>query len=77
MRIAERLRQRLQHLPLPINNQNLQVTVSIGVHFVESSALKIEPLLQQADSALYQAKANGRNRVHAKQATADATAPAE
>lgn len=76
LRIAERLRQRLQHLPLAINNQNLQVTVSIGVHFVESSALQIEPLLQQADSALYQAKANGRNRVHAEPATADVIAPA-
>ncbi len=74
MRIAERLRQRLQHLPLAINDQNLQVTVSIGVHFVESASLKIEPLLQQADQALYEAKANGRNRVHARQATVETAA---
>jgi two-component system, cell cycle response regulator len=42
------------------------VTVSMGVAAgVSEQSPKIEDLLQQADEALYVAKQNGRNRVHA------------
>ncbi len=67
--IAERLRQRLQDLPVGIGDRSLSVTVSIGVHHSEEPTADIEPMLQKADQALYTAKANGRNRVQSMQAT--------
>jgi two-component system cell cycle response regulator len=65
--VAERLR-RAVHIkafnggskpgPLPL-------TISIGVAGVESRSDTLEHMLKRADEALYRAKRDGRNRVHA------------
>ncbi|UBV41477.1 diguanylate cyclase [Deinococcus taeanensis] len=64
--LAERLRERIAALALDWNGQHVQVTASVGLatdlggaHSVPTSAA----LLARADSALYAAKAAGRNRV--------------
>ena len=62
MASAERMRHLLEHTPLSWKDQTIAVTTSIGV----ASALgltEVEPLLVEADLALYRAKAEGRNRV--------------
>jgi diguanylate cyclase (GGDEF)-like protein len=43
----------------------LHFTVSIGVTTLGEACTHIDVLLQKADQSLYQAKAEGRNKVHA------------
>lgn len=63
--IAERIRERVAELPFAVADgaQQLDVTVSIGLSWLEHADDSPETLLQRADQALYAAKRNGRNRV--------------
>ena len=64
MIFAERMRQRIQQYPFGEGAQPLRVTVSIGVaSFPDQKATSPETFLAVADSALYRAKADGRNMV--------------
>lgn len=62
--VGERLRQ-VASEPVPLDDgRTLEVTVSVGVAVSSrGDPGRIEDLLQQADNALYRAKAMGRNRV--------------
>jgi diguanylate cyclase (GGDEF)-like protein/PAS domain S-box-containing protein len=62
--VAERLRQTVAdtHITTEDNNQ-IAVTVSIGIAVPTSISLGIDNILNRADSALYAAKNKGRNRV--------------
>jgi diguanylate cyclase (GGDEF)-like protein len=66
---AERMRSVIAELTLINRGQNLHVTVSIGVTSISAAALasanpkQAELLIEAADSALYQAKHEGRARV--------------
>jgi len=57
----ERIRKRLADLPMS-EHEPLRVTVSGGVA-AWAPGWTMEPWLEQADHALYQAKATGRNRI--------------
>ncbi|MBB3110219.1 diguanylate cyclase [Paenibacillus phyllosphaerae] len=60
--IAERIRSAVsQHIFELNEGQRIRLTISIGVATYPDT--KPEALREQADQALYQAKANGRNRV--------------
>jgi diguanylate cyclase (GGDEF)-like protein/hemerythrin-like metal-binding protein len=59
----ERVRQATAALRIHHGQQDIQVTVSIGVASYDSATGMAEQLLERADSALYRAKANGRNRI--------------
>ena len=48
--------------PISINNRSCHVGVSIGISLFPGSAQDAHTLLRLADDAMYQAKANGRNR---------------
>lgn len=62
--VAERIRHAVQHIRFAGPMVDQQVTLSIGVATMPSSAYDdIDSLLRAADEALYQAKADGRNRV--------------
>ncbi len=70
---AERLRHAVASLRLRIEGSELAVTVSLGVAGSEGSAQSIEAIIAEADTALYEAKRQGRNRSIAAGAwTADA-----
>ena len=61
---AEQIREKIAQLSLKNNSQSLgQVTASFGVSCFPQHRKTIEKLLQTADTALYKAKQQGRNRV--------------
>lgn len=65
MALGERVRRTVENTPLRIDDQCLQLTVSIGVAVAALSERDAKAVLQRADKALYEAKRAGRNRVMA------------
>jgi len=64
IQIAERLRESCAEQAFLIDGQTLDVTVSIGVACAEHGTFSdIDAVVREADTALYQAKRGGRNRV--------------
>ncbi len=65
VKMAERLRHRLEKHRIPYAGKTLEVTASFGVSGFEncSSEVDLDLLLRNADKALYRAKNKGRNRV--------------
>lgn len=63
--VAERLRTIIESLPFPIPQKDgpLKVTASMGIATLRPGDDTAEALLKRADTALYQAKHEGRNRV--------------
>ena len=61
--VAQKLLHRLSQ-PYQLRTQNCQTSVSIGVTLIEGPDETREELFKQADMAMYQAKAAGRNGVH-------------
>lgn len=61
--LAERLREQISSLTVPIANELVSCTVSIGVAAAEKDASFLWPTFKRADEALYEAKMRGRNRV--------------
>ena len=61
--VAERLRASIQEKPIKVSNQELNVTVSIGVSRKDENTLQLETLIARADQAMYIAKHKGRNCV--------------
>ncbi|WP_162141259.1 GGDEF domain-containing response regulator [Paucidesulfovibrio longus] len=61
--LAERIREAIEDLRIPLNKGELRVTASLGVAEAASSDRSVEDLLRRADLALYEAKQQGRNRV--------------
>ena len=62
-RVAERIRERLEATGIPARGRSVSVTASIGVATCTLEMKRYEELVERADNALYQAKAQGRNRV--------------
>ncbi|MDR1862830.1 MAG: diguanylate cyclase [Treponema sp.] len=67
VQIAERVRKAVQHNPVHLENGPAAITASFGVAAACSNENQggsyIEVLISNADSALYQAKHEGRNKV--------------
>lgn len=61
--IAERIRHTIANTTFDWDNQQAHVSVSIGIALSTSSLERLGTLIEQADQALYQAKASGRNRI--------------
>lgn len=63
-KIAERLCQGISEQPFIIDEQEISITVSIGVSNFPDNGDNTEELHRIADSTLHAAKQNGRNRIH-------------
>jgi diguanylate cyclase (GGDEF)-like protein len=61
--VAERVRKKIAQTDFLSGNGPVHITASLGVATLQPDWYSIDPLLQFADSALYMAKAKGRNRV--------------
>ncbi len=63
--VAEEIRINIMKKKFLINNESINVTVSLGVHTVynENQCLTVDGVIEIADKNLYRAKAEGRNRV--------------
>ena len=59
--IVERIRFRVSDSVCRVGEEEIRITVSVGVASVQTEENNIETALKRADSALYKAKANGRN----------------
>ena len=59
----ERFRKTIETLDLTYQNQQINITVSIGACQLDQSIGNKEEFLQKADTALYDAKNSGRNKV--------------
>lgn len=70
LEVAERIRKTIQELVIEFNDAFISVTISIGLSTYVPDTVSTSPasevairLIQSADSALYNAKRSGRNRV--------------
>lgn len=63
VQVAERLRHSIACMPFQVFDQEISVTVSIGVATQDENTTDLETLIARADQAMYIAKHKGRNRV--------------
>ena len=70
LEIAKRINQATRDLWVTHQNERIHATVSIGLMHVQTlnAHQSLDELLQQADHALYEAKAQGRDRYELRQA---------
>ncbi|WP_197030659.1 GGDEF domain-containing protein [Halomonas sp. BC04] len=61
--IAERLRRKVSGLSLPMLGDTPMLSVTVGISHVAEDEMTLEPAMLRADEALYEGKAQGRNRV--------------
>jgi diguanylate cyclase (GGDEF)-like protein len=61
--LAERLRRKINDLCVPIDDDLVSCTISVGVAAAEKDAAFLWPTFKRADQAVYEAKARGRNQV--------------
>jgi diguanylate cyclase (GGDEF)-like protein len=61
--LADRLRERVEALPLRWQERSITLTISVGVAQWQGDGDQVSELLARADAALYRAKQSGRNRV--------------
>ena len=62
-RVGERLRIAVEAMRVPLQDDSLKFTVSVGVAVVQNGENDIEHTLRRADRALYVSKHSGRNCV--------------
>ncbi len=60
VRLVQRINESLRQ-PVIINDQEIEITVSVGITDVESENISVSDLMRRADLAMYQAKAEGRD----------------
>lgn len=61
--VGERIRKGVEEEDIKAFDEELKMTVSVGIATYPEDGTKIETLLEKADTALYKAKRRGRNKV--------------
>ena len=70
-KIAERLRRDIAEMRIRSKKGEIQVHVSVGIASLDIACPSLEELIKRSDTALYQAKQQGRNRVIVWETPAD------
>ncbi len=60
---AERIRKKIQDMPLVYDGKKIKISVSGGIATFPQDAAEANKLIQCADQALYRAKSEGKNRI--------------
>ena len=60
---AERIRKRIENIKIPVADEVIKITVSIGLIEINNEIHTLDDALRCADKAMYQAKDQGRNTV--------------
>ncbi len=60
---AERIRKKIQEMPLVFDGNKIQISVSGGIATFPQDAVDANKLIHCADQALYRAKSEGKNRI--------------
>lgn len=64
LEVCERIRHRIENHQFVVDQQQIRITISIGIAMQNSNnSLSGKQIIQLADEALYSAKRNGRNRI--------------
>lgn len=63
IKIANRIQENILHQKIEISNQIISYTISIGIASLTDRVASFDVLLKLADTKLYTAKQNGRNRI--------------
>jgi len=63
LHVAERIRQQVEATEIALGGISLHVTVSIGLALCPENAVTVREIIIEADTALYAAKHQGKNRV--------------
>lgn len=61
--VAERIRQRVEAMPMLVSGRRIGLTISIGIAALDEHVLTPSDLIERADAALYCSKSSGRNKV--------------
>ena len=61
--VAERIRRRVQEMPILVSGTRIGLTLSVGVATLDADTVVPDDLIERADSALYHSKSSGRNLV--------------
>lgn len=69
--LAERLRQDVETTVIQTSKAEIKVTMSIGIAAFDNQTESLDNIVASADTAMYRAKSNGRNRVELHQTLAD------
>ncbi len=73
--VAENLRRAVVESPMRHNGEEINLTLTAGVSVLQSG-ISVEEAIRRADDAMYQGKANGKNRVEVdRSAQSDSEAP--
>ncbi|MBX4887654.1 diguanylate cyclase [Rhizobium bangladeshense] len=62
LNVAEKIRRQVEAGNIVVDGQEIKVTVSLGIASADADAPDFQAALKDADTALYRAKAAGRNR---------------
>lgn len=72
--VAERIRLRVESMPVRLADAPVPLTLSIGVAALDAGVATPDALVERADAALYLAKSGGRNLVRTHRGSQPATA---
>jgi diguanylate cyclase (GGDEF)-like protein len=61
LQVAEKIRRKIAETPLQYQGQTIPLTISLGIDSLDEETT-LQQLIKNADTALYQAKNEGRNR---------------
>ena len=61
--VAERIRAAIEKHRVAHKDEQLKVTISLGLSIMDATVADKDVLIRKADAALYRSKANGRNRL--------------